>query len=108
MARAAFLMEKGGAGLHGRAFIPLLSSFACAIPGSMATRVIFSRRGRLATILVAPPMTCSARIPVYTLSVVRRETNSWKWTAFLFSSMLALAYLAAFATYHMAGALGAE
>ena len=71
MARAAFLMDRimGGAGLHGRAFIPLLSSFACAIPGIMATRVISSRRGRLATILVAPLMTCSARIPVYTLVI---------------------------------------
>ncbi len=71
MARAAFLMDKimGGAGLHGRAFIPLLSSFACAIPGIMATRVIDNRRDRLATILVAPLMTCSARIPVYTLII---------------------------------------
>ncbi|MBN9319388.1 MAG: ferrous iron transporter B, partial [Caulobacterales bacterium] len=71
MARAAFLMDKimGGAGLHGRAFIPLLSSFACAIPGIMATRVIDAKRDRLATILVAPLMTCSARIPVYTLII---------------------------------------
>jgi len=71
MARAAFLMDRimGGAGLHGRAFIPMLSSFACAIPGIMATRVIDSRRDRLATILVAPLMTCSARIPVYTLII---------------------------------------
>jgi ferrous iron transport protein B len=71
MARAAFLMDRimGGAGLHGRAFIPLLSSFACAIPGIMATRVIDNRRDRLATILVAPLMTCSARIPVYTLII---------------------------------------
>jgi ferrous iron transport protein B len=71
MARAAFLMDRimGGAGLHGRAFIPLLSSFACAIPGIMATRVIASRRSRLVTILVAPLMTCSARIPVYTLII---------------------------------------
>jgi ferrous iron transport protein B len=71
MARAAFLMDRvlRGAGLHGRAFIPLLSSFACAIPGIMATRVIDSRRDRLATILVAPLMTCSARIPVYTLII---------------------------------------
>ncbi len=71
MARAAFLMDRimGGAGLHGRAFIPLLSSFACAIPGIMATRVIDSRRDRLATIMVAPLMTCSARIPVYTLII---------------------------------------
>jgi ferrous iron transport protein B len=59
----------GGAGLHGRAFIPLLSSFACAIPGIMATRVIDNRRDRLTTILIAPLMTCSARIPVYTLII---------------------------------------
>ena len=83
MARAAFLMDRimGGAGLHGRAFIPLLSSFACAIPGIMATRVISSRRDRLATILVAPLMTCSARIPVYTLIisafVPRRSVLGW-------------------------------
>jgi ferrous iron transport protein B len=71
MARAAFLMDRimGGAGLHGRAFIPLLSSFACAIPGIMSTRVIDNRRDRLTTILVAPLMTCSARIPVYTLII---------------------------------------
>jgi len=71
MARAAFLMDRimGGAGLHGRAFIPLLSSFACAIPGIMATRVIDNPRDRLTTIIVAPLMTCSARIPVYTLII---------------------------------------
>ena len=71
MARAAFLMDKimGGAGLHGRAFIPLLSSFACAIPGIMAARVIDQKRDRITTILVAPLMTCSARIPVYTLII---------------------------------------
>lgn len=71
MARAAFLMDRimGGAGLHGRAFIPLLSSFACAIPGIMAARVIDQPRDRLTTILVAPLMTCSARIPVYTLII---------------------------------------
>ena len=81
MARAAFLMDKimGGAGLHGRAFIPLLSSFACAIPGVMATRVIDQRRDRLTTILVAPLMTCSARIPDYTLiiSAVIPHTRVW-------------------------------
>lgn len=71
MARAAFLMDRimGGAGLHGRAFIPLLSSFACAIPGVMAARVIDSKRDRLTTIMVAPLMTCSARIPVYVLII---------------------------------------
>jgi ferrous iron transport protein B len=71
MARAAFLMDRimGAAGLHGRAFIPLLSSFACAIPGIMSARVIDNKRDRLTTILVAPLMTCSARIPVYTLVI---------------------------------------
>ena len=71
MSRAAFLMDRimGNVGLHGRAFIPLLSSFACAIPGIMATRVIDNRRDRLTTILVAPLMTCSARMPVYTLII---------------------------------------
>ena len=83
MARAAFLMDRimGGAGLHGRAFIPLLSSFACAIPGIMATRVIDNRRDRLTTILVAPLMTCSARIPVYTLiiSAFIPDRVVWGW-----------------------------
>jgi ferrous iron transport protein B len=83
MARAAFLMDRimGGAGLHGRAFIPLLSSFACAIPGIMATRVIDNKRDRLTTILIAPLMTCSARIPVYTLiiSAFIPATNVWGW-----------------------------
>jgi ferrous iron transport protein B len=83
MARAAFLMDRimGGAGLHGRAFIPLLSSFACAIPGIMATRVIDNRRDRLTTILIAPLMTCSARIPVYTLiiSAFIPARDIWGW-----------------------------
>ena len=81
MARAAFLMDKimGGAGLHGRAFIPLLSSFACAIPGVMAARVIDSRRDRMTTILVAPLMTCSARIPVYTLIIAAFIPNETVW-----------------------------
>lgn len=71
MARAAFLLDKlmGGVGLSGRAFIPLLSSFACAIPGIIATRTIPSRHDRLVTMLIAPLMTCSARIPVYTLII---------------------------------------
>jgi ferrous iron transport protein B len=85
MGRAAFLMDRimGGAGLHGRAFIPLLSSFACAIPGIMATRVIDNRRDRLTTILVAPLMTCSARIPVYTLiiSAFIPATELWGWVS---------------------------
>ncbi|UTP38925.1 ferrous iron transporter B [Phenylobacterium sp. LH3H17] len=81
MARAAFLMDRimGGAGLHGRAFIPLLSSFACAIPGIMSTRVIDSKHDRLTTILVAPLMTCSARIPVYTLIIAAFIPNTQVW-----------------------------
>ena len=71
MARAAFLMDRvmGSVGLPGRAFLPLLSSFACAIPGIMATRTLPSRNDRLATILIAPLMSCSARLPVYALLI---------------------------------------
>ncbi len=71
MARAAFLMDKlmARCGLSGKSFIPMLSSVACAVPGIMATRVIEDRRDRLATILVAPLMSCSARLPVYILLI---------------------------------------
>lgn len=71
LARAAFLMDRvlAKVGLHGKSFIPLLSSFACAIPGIMATRTIESRKDRLATIFVAPFMSCSARLPIYTLLI---------------------------------------
>ncbi len=71
MARVAFLMDKlmTKLGLSGRSFLPLLSSFACAVPGIMATRVIENRRDRMVTILVAPLMSCSARVPVYVLMV---------------------------------------
>src|SRR5262249_59344555 len=71
MARAAFLMDSlmAKVGLSGRAFIPLLSSFACAVPGIMATRTIADPKDRLTTILIAPLMTCSARLPVYTLII---------------------------------------
>ena len=71
LARAAFIMDRlmRGVGLSGRAFIPLLSSFACAIPGIMATRTIDNRRDRLTTILIAPFMSCSARLPVYALLI---------------------------------------
>ena len=71
MVRAAFLMDRlmSRAGLSGRAFIPLLSSFACAVPGIMATRTIDNEKDRLTTILVAPLMTCSARLPVYALII---------------------------------------
>ena len=69
--RAAFLLDRlmGGVGLSGRAFIPLLSSFACAIPGIMAARTIQNPRDRLVTIMIAPLMTCSARLPVYALVI---------------------------------------
>lgn len=71
MARAAFLMDRVMAsfGLSGRSFIPLLSSFACAVPGIMSTRSIDNRRDRIATILIAPLMSCSARLPVYVLLI---------------------------------------
>ena len=69
--RAAFLLDRimGGVGLSGRSFIPLLSSFACAVPGIMATRTIANPRDRLVTIMIAPLMTCSARLPVYALLI---------------------------------------
>lgn len=69
--RAAFLLDRlmGGVGLSGRSFIPLLSSFACAIPGIMAARTIANPRDRMVTILIAPLMTCSARLPVYALLI---------------------------------------
>jgi len=71
MARAAFLMDRlmSKVGLHGKSFIPMLSSFACAIPGIMATRTIETTKDRLVTILVAPLMSCSARLPVYTVLI---------------------------------------
>ncbi|MGQ0761313.1 MAG: ferrous iron transport protein B [Acidobacteriota bacterium] len=71
MARAAFLMDRlmRAVGLHGKAFVPLLSSFACAVPGIMSTRTIESPKDRVATIMIAPFMSCSARLPVYTLMI---------------------------------------
>jgi ferrous iron transport protein B len=78
MARAAFMLDKlmGGVGLHGRAFIPLISSFACAIPGIMAARTIDNKTDRLVTILIAPLMTCSARLPVYALIIAAFIPNT--------------------------------
>jgi len=78
MARAAFIMDRvmGKVGLHGKSFIPLLSSYACAIPGIMATRTIENPRDRLVTILVAPLMSCSARLPVYTLLIASFIPNT--------------------------------
>jgi ferrous iron transport protein B len=71
MARAAFLLDKlmSRVGLHGKAFLPMMSSFACAIPGIMAARTIENQRDRFATIMIAPFMSCSARLPVYTLMI---------------------------------------
>jgi ferrous iron transport protein B len=86
MSRAAFLMDRVMAktGLEGRAFVAMLSSFACAIPGIMATRTLPSSRDRIATIVTAPLMTCSARLPVYTLLVgllVAPQTRWWGLSA---------------------------
>ena len=101
MVRAAFLMDKlmHWSGLSGRAFIPLLSSFACAVPGIMATRTIDNPKDRLTTILVAPLMTCSARLPVYALIIsafIDERTVGW----------FSLRGLVLFALY-VAGVLGA-
>ena len=96
MARAAFLLDRlmRGVGLHGKAFLPLLSSFACAIPGIMATRTIEDRRDRLATILIAPFMSCSARLPVYTLMIGAFFAGQ---TVFGFVSLGAILILAMYA-----------
>lgn len=82
MARAAFLMDRimSRCGLSGKSFIPLLSSLACAVPGILSTRVIENRRDRLATILVAPLMSCSARLPIYTLFSAAFFPDPW-WLA---------------------------
>lgn len=105
MARAAFLMDKlmSRCGLSGKSFIPMLSSVACAVPGIMATRVLENRRDRLATILVAPLMSCSARLPVYILLIGAFLTDGHAWwvpglTMFaMYALGLILAPLVAFA-----------
>lgn len=106
MARAAFLMDRvmGKVGLHGRAFIPILSSVACAIPGIMATRTIENRRDRLTTILVAPLMTCSARLPVYSLLIAAFIPNTEVFGPFKLQGLVMLGlYLGGiFATLGMA------
>jgi ferrous iron transport protein B len=83
MARAAFLMDRvmAATGLEGRAFVAMLSSFACAIPGIMATRTLPSSRDRIATIITAPLMTCSARLPVFTLLVGLLVSPQTRWAA---------------------------
>ena len=107
MARAAFLMDKimSKVGLHGKSFIPLLSSFACAIPGIMATRTIDDRKSRLVTILVAPLMSCSARIPVYTLMIAAFIPNRHVLGVFTLPglTMLAMYFLGTVAAFGMAG-----
>ena len=100
MARAAFIMDRlmSKVGLHGKSFIPMLSSFACAIPGIMATRTIENRKDRLVTILVAPLMSCSARLPVYALMIaVLIPMASALEKAGIMLSMYLLGIFAAFA-----------
>lgn len=94
--RAAFLLDRlmATVGLSGRSFIPLLSSFACAIPGIMATRTISNPRDRLVTILIAPMMTCSARLPVYALLISAFIPNQKLWAGLDFQGLvLFLLYL---------------
>ena len=102
MVRAAFLMDKlmARVGLNGRAFIPLISSFACAIPGIMATRTIDSPKDRLTTILIAPLMTCSARLPVYAVIIGAFIPDRQVW------GVLGLQGLVLFALY-IVGVIGA-
>ncbi len=94
MARAAFLVDRlfGWCGLSGKAFVPMLSSFACAVPGIMATRTIENRRLRLITIMVAPLMSCSARLPVYTI-MIAAFIPSVTWLGLFNSQGLVLAGL---------------
>ncbi|WEF31663.1 ferrous iron transporter B [Pseudoduganella chitinolytica] len=94
--RAAFLLDRlmGGVGLSGRAFIPLLSSFACAIPGVMAARTIQNPRDRLVTIMIAPLMTCSARLPVYALVIAAFIPEREVWGVSLQGLILFALYFA--------------
>jgi ferrous iron transport protein B len=100
MARAAFIMDRlmSKVGLHGKSFIPMLSSFACAIPGVMATRTIENRKDRLVTILVAPLMSCSARLPVYAImiAVFLPVASAWQKSGIMLS-MYMLGLVVAFA-----------
>jgi ferrous iron transport protein B len=95
--RAAFLLDRlmRGAGLTGRAFIPLLSSFACAVPGIMATRSIENPRERMVTIMVAPLMTCSARLPVYALLIAAFVPQRAVWHVFNLQGLVLFALYAA-------------
>jgi len=100
--RAAFLLDRimGSVGLSGRSFIPLLSSFACAIPGVMATRSIANPRDRLVTIMIAPLMTCSARLPVYALLIGAFIPQREVWGGLSMQGLILLAL-------YFAGVLGA-
>jgi ferrous iron transport protein B len=92
MARAAFIMDRlmSKVGLHGKSFVPLLSSFACAIPGIMATRTIENRKDRLVTILVAPLMSCSARLPVYVvmIALMLPAASAWEQSGIMLAMYL--------------------
>ena len=106
MARAAFVMDRvmSRVGLHGKSFIPLLSSFACAIPGIMATRTIENPKDRMVTILVAPLMSCSARIPVYTLLIAGfiPQTLLWGFVSLPALVMVSMYFLGLVAALGMA------
>ena len=113
--RAAFLLDRlmGGVGLSGRAFIPLLSSFACAIPGIMAARTIQNPRDRLVTIMIAPLMTCSARLPVYALIIAAFIPEREVWGVSLQGLVLFALYFAGIVSamavaYFMKRTMGAK
>ncbi len=103
MARAAFIMDRlmSRVGLHGKSFVPLLSSFACAIPGIMATRTIENRNDRFVTILVAPLMSCSARLPVYAIMIALLMPASNVWSKA--GVMLCMYLIGVIAAFVMAG-----
>lgn len=99
LSRAAFIMDRlmSRVGLHGKSFVPMLSSLACAIPGVMATRTIENRKDRLVTILVAPLMSCSARLPVYVVMIALMLPGAPAWqSAGVMLSMYLLGIIAAF------------
>lgn len=113
MARAAFLMDAvmAKAGLSGKAFLPLFSAYACAIPGVMATRTIDSAKERLVTMFVAPWMSCSARLPVYFLIVpmlLHEKEGSWKQALILFSIYTLGTLTAFFVARFLRGKLGPD
>jgi ferrous iron transport protein B len=110
MARVAFLMDRvlKALGLHGRAFVPMLSGFACAVPAILATRTMEQKRDRLLTMLVIPLMTCSARLPVYTLIIAALfpPTRAFGWIPVQALLMVAMYAFAIVTTLFVAGVLG--